>query len=522
MNATAGSDAPGNAVAPAEHGGPAASPRRLPVAYVYLAAFALFAAIALLNPTPWIDLGTRFPFWLSLLVSAAALSAGFVLGTPASVTGGYLVAILTPYHKTAVLVAFVTGLAMLARALRDRAWSMPALVRDGLHGRGFGWVIAVSVYIIALWAIRLGDSTDGWSLFALTASLLTVPFAVYSLSYLPWTDGEIRRTIRVGFAILAAQATVALLYPALAGQFGQYTHAGYWIEKALPAVGIRTGSQVWLDPDFNTGTLRSAHYLSMILVPAAAGSAAYAAFARRRRYGIAAAGFLLAISLAENSHMLAGLCTALALTPLLLFRIGRSIERSLTAVVLAAVVLVSAAIVAWYYGPHGYFAEQPKGLSYRLSARYVRSHPGRMLLGEGPAAFGSHAARKRLPAVYEEENEYPFVTRYVSPAYRGVMSIVHGAPVGSTMNRAMSGALGIAMEWGVAGTALLAAVVFVLLRRAVVVFRDASRSAEQRAAAFAAVFGFVVIAVSLVFRPYGEYPDVASVAAVGLMVAVKS
>jgi hypothetical protein len=189
----------------------------------------------------------------------------------------------------------------------------------------------------------------------------------------------------------------------------------------------------------------------------------------------------------------------------------------LAGLLLGATALFTVLLVFAVYEWTPYFSRMPKAAFYRASARYAMAHPGRLLLGEGPAAFGSHAARKRLPASLTDELDFPFLPRFVNPAYAAVLRAADGPDKYTTLNRPISGLVGLVMEWGLAGSALLAALFWRLLRNAL---HTAGRmmDAPSFAMAITAVAGFLLLFVSLVFRPYFEYPEImAAVSALFLL-----
>jgi hypothetical protein len=67
------------------------------------------------------------------------------------------------------------------------------------------------------------------------------------------------------------------------------------------------------------------------------------------------------------------------------------------------------------------------------------------------------------------------------------------------------------MEWGLAGCALLTALFWRLLRKSVTVLQQEADSVSF-AVALTSIAAFILLFVSLVFRPYFEYPDVMVVA----------
>jgi hypothetical protein len=139
-----------------------------------------------------------------------------------------------------------------------------------------------------------------------------------------------------------------------------------------------------------------------------------------------------------------------------------------------------------------------------------------MMLGEGPAAYSSYAAQKRLPAQLRDVHPFPLLPVFVSPAYRDALTRVNVPNTPTTAYRPMSGIAGILMEWGLAGTVLLCACA------AYFIGRLASASGGMTdplftATRLATMFLFVILIVSSLFRPYFEYQDVMSLFCFGAL-----
>lgn len=481
-------------------------------------AFLYFASISLLRPTPWLDLGTEYTFAMSLAWALTPLVIGFIINTPPAITGGFLLAMLGPYHRTAIIIAFITGTAMLIQAVRVRGWSLPSLVREGVRERGFLFLLVPAAYMLVLWLLRLGDSTDGWSFLALSASLFTVPFAVYSLSYLPWDREKTDRAVKTAGIILAAQLCIVLAYPAFTGQFAQYSQAFYGVQKALQSARMPINVLDWVNPDSNFGTLRSSHFMSVVMYFLACASFAYAVISGRRKYYFVTAFAGLACLMGENAHFLPGAVAGTAVLVVLL-RVKHSGARRV-AVSLMIFAAFSTVLVWWMvYGPAGRFPETAKAKVYIASFEHAAQHPLRAIFGEGPAAFSSHAARKRLGGGLSDENRFPFILQFTNPWYAAVLMSAEPAYAGTTLGRPISGILGILLEWGLLGTLILLAVSWKLLSVLVRTVLSPT-SVSSKAAAITALAGIIAVVPTLVFRPYLEYPDVVGVLGIAVMVGI--
>ncbi|MBL0175435.1 MAG: hypothetical protein IPP94_09265 [Ignavibacteria bacterium] len=451
---------------------------------------------------------------MGLVFAAVPLAAALLSGRPSFIVAAYLAACIGPHHRVAILASFATGLVMLGIVLWRNRGHLGAFISDAIRNRSFGLVLAISGYLTAVWLLRLGDSTDAWSLFALSASMLTVPFAVYSLSYLVWTDSEARSAVRCVASLGGAVVCTVLVYPMLVGQYGQYGVAFYTIQKAFGAYIPFPFALGWVNPDFNTATLRSAHYASIIATFFSFGCIVFAVLSRRRMLPLLAAVCgLFAAGLGENGHALPGMILAACAVPgaILLNSVWRpaATAAALLGMTVATSVLLVFAVYAWT----PYYSRMPKAAFYNASLDYAFRHPGRLLLGEGPAAFSSHAARKRLPQDLTDDLDFPFLPRHVNPPYAAVLGAANGPDKYTTLNRPISGLLGLVMEWGLAGTALVFVVLHRLLRGALNTWAQ-HRHPLRRSAALTAAAALVILFVSLVFRPYFEYPDVMAAAGV--------
>jgi sialic acid synthase SpsE len=173
----------------------------------------------------------------------------------------------------------------------------------------------------------------------------------------------------------------------------------------------------------------------------------------------------------------------------------------------ACVVATGAAAVAWNYFDGGYFTATPKAKLYQYSLHSFSEHPWRAILDEGPAAFSSNAARKRIPDSLGDEGGFPLLPYFTPPAYGAVLRVAHDEGSASTINRVQSGALGLLMEWGVAGTMIMLIILGILMHHVLLIWRGSAEHA-RRAVALAAFFMLPTLLTTLVFRPYFEYPDV--------------
>ena len=485
---------------------------------LFLASFVYLLSIALLHGG---KTDSGFTFAMSLAFAILPLLAGFAIASPSAICTGFFLACLGPFQKTTLLIAFATGLLMLGITLHGMRWRLWQLLRTALRERDFAFLAIPFLYIATVWALRLGDSTDAWSLLALSASLCTVPFAVYSLLYLSWTEGQQRSAILSIAVVLAALGATVLARAAIVGDFAQYGNGVYVYAKALAVLVPMHWMPAWVNPDANSASLRSAHYMAVMMLTLAAALFCYGAISRRLAPWAALALIALYISgMGENAHILGGVAAgalSVVLAVLLRSRIPNlAIAVLIMGVAISGIVAVGARL---YFGSDP-AAASPKAHLFSESISYVKVHPWRLLLGEGPAAYSSLAARKRLPAALTDEDPFPLLPVFAAPGYRGVLDRVHVPETPTTAYRAMSGVVGILMEWGLAGTLLLGGCMLLFVSRLV---RGIAGEADAVviAARLATMFLLVLLSVASLFRPYFEYQDVMSLLCLGVLLSAK-
>lgn len=475
--------------------------------------FIYFASITVLQRTPWFDLGIDYTIWMAFAWAGFALLCGFILNRPSTISIGFLLGCLTPFHRVAVVMALITAFALLVRTLIKNRGQFVSFFRNAIQQRGFGWILLISGYAITVWLIRIGDSTDVWSLVALASSLFMVPATAYALTYLPWSDTERNIAIRWSGLAVAALGAIVLLYPAVTGQWIQYRQALYVVHKALQSVNIEVFSIEWINPDYNIGSLRSAHFMSVVMLAPAFSLSAYAFVRRKLVLFLYSIPFWYLFLLGENAHAFSGIIMA-TIVVFLFLRRGVVRRPAFHAMGIVVMVLIAAVLsINWFYGAIGYFHTSPKAKTYAYSLKHVQQHPGRLILGEGPAAFSSYASRKRLPGYLTDDTPFPFIPGYANPHYAAVLELAHEENTSSTINRAFSGFLGLFMEWGLIGSALLITMFSILLRN-VIKASCASESLKVRGLAIGSVAMFIIVFSMLPFRPYLEYPDTMAVVSV--------
>ncbi|MDH7516258.1 MAG: hypothetical protein QHI48_10345 [Bacteroidota bacterium] len=489
--------------------------------FLLFACFVAFVlSITIIQHPPWQGIDTRFTFGMGIAWAVFALLAGALSKRPSLFVPCFLAACTGPHHRVAVLCAFACGLAMLGRVLWSNRKAYRPFFREAFRSRGFGLVLAIAVYGVAVWLARLGDSTDGWSFLALAASMFTIPLAVYSFEWLRWTDDERKKAARNTFLYLSAVALTVLLVPLLSGRVEQYTVPAYVLYKAASAVRALPFHMQWVDPDANSACFRSAHYAAVALFMLTAFAVAYGRYSGEKRTVLIAAGALFAALMGENAHAL----PAMAASALALFILARpSCQRRpvrCAAAITVGSVAVAVCVVAAFYSMNDYLSNLPKARLYRASFAYASGKPFRFIVGEGPASFGSHAARKRLPPGLSDERVYPFLPRTVSPAYRTVLEEVDARGATTTVHRPISGLVPFFLEWGLIGSILLLYTVFRMLHAMMPAVIGVT-SPWTAAAAATAIASFPLLFVLLGFRPYLEYPDVMAVASVLFLVGLQ-
>jgi len=451
------------------------------------------------------------------------MSIGLLRATPPAIVNGFVLASLVPYNHVSVTIAFGLGIALGVATLIRYRTRLRDLALTEFRKKGFYLLLALVAYAMVLWVSRLGDSTDSWSFLALASSLLTVPFGVYSLSYLEWTGDGIVRALRLLTYTGIALVVVALLFPALSGDFTQYPQAFFVVFKTIRSVMPLPFEMQWVDPDFNRVSLTSSHYFAAVMLIFSGAMSAMALNTKRYiRYCAGSFAGIFCFALGENAHILPG--AAVGIVAVVLVAQSRRVNApagAASGMVIACAVCCIALVVSTLYFHGGRYSLSQKGVLYAMVKERAESDPVRFLFGEGPAAFASRAANKRMPQQRMEiEYAFPFaIPEFASPMFMEMVDRSEHAERGSTMKRPLSGAAGILMEWGVFGSLLIIVILFRLIRSAVRTIRSTKRS-EIQAAAYTAVFGLVMITVSLSVRTYFEYPEITSVAASLLMLAV--
>lgn len=482
-----------------------------------------FLSITILRSSPWLDIGTEFSFGMALAWGVLPLLIGLIRGTPSAISAGFILACLGPYNLTSVILAFLLGTGMGIATLIQHRSEMRLLLTMELWRRGFGYILAVTAYAFLVWVIRLGDSTDGWSFLAMASSLLTIPFAVYSLSYLEWDSKEARRFAALMGWIVAALMITVLAYPLLAGEFEQYTQAFYILYKTGELVFDMPFEMAWIDPDYNWGSVSSSHYLAALMLFAAAAFCYLALRGKRRMLMFSTAAIALyCYALGENAHIIPGVLLGLALV--LLWQIAERFSLrpgALSATMITGVVVATFGLIAGLYSTGALYGDSQKAKLYSAASEYIQTQPGRALLGEGPASFASRAANKRVPtSIMQLEYDFiPPIPEYVSPKFERALQSSANAVGGSTMEMPVSGLAGIVIEWGFAGTLLLLGVLWLLLKQLFGAYRRVE-DRYVRALAVSGIFAFVVLTVSLSVRTYFEYTELTSVAAMLIMVPI--
>jgi hypothetical protein len=493
--------------------------------WIFAGMLLYFLTMTLMISSPWLPSAPGFTFSESIVWASIPLLIGLVRYTATSITTGFVLAAFGPYNQTTVILAFILGCILGIITLWNYRTRLKELVISVFVERGFYFLVALVAYIVIIWLLRLGDSTDKWSFLALASSLLTVPFVAYSLSYLPWNRVEIRNTARLLLLTGSALIVVALVYPLICGRYEQYSQAFFVLYKTVSVFAHLPVSMDWVDPDFNRVSFSSSHYfaVAMLLLSVAA---LYAGHIGKRLKGYYLLGFLAlyCFALGENAHIIPGALAGFAALGLLVFS-RKGVLGSGTSAVLVTLFTVAAtlALIGVLYFPDGRYSLSQKASIYRHTLERIQENPVRSFFGEGPSAYASRAANKRYSdAVLEIEYSFPFaITDFTSPSFAAVIQESVTYEGGSTMKRPLSGAAGFFVEWGIFGTLLGLFIVYRLLRRAIKTYTD-SEHIEARVISAIAVFGMVLLGVSLSVRTYFEYTELTSLVSVLLMLAVSA
>lgn len=428
--------------------------------------------------------------------------------------GGLLVASMVPFQKTVALVYVLAVLGMLPRL-------GSACVRARLRVSPIfrAWC-AFLVYLLLLWLLRLGDTTDIWSLPAYFASALAIP-TLYILLFqgLEWSREELLALRRMLLTLLSAQAAVVLLYPLLIGHASLYLAGFNGLFKGFNLFLGLGVSLPYADPDWNRGTLVDAHQLGFLLAILFAWVLLSALQRRSFPLLLLAVALLYLFGVTETTHAVPSLLVAasIAVALLLLSRFAvRMTTLTFTALLLGTLLPIVLAVMI--YAGDTWFAHTNKALLYRNTLTYLYDNPLDALFGTGAGSFGSRVANKRLTdGLYKLEYPFPSVIgARTAQEYETVLKQAQKGIAGATAQVQVSGLVAQAAEFGLLGNLLL---LFFLGT----VFRERLRATngdgvtEQTRNIALVMFTFVLISGSLCFRQYLEYPQIMAFACLLLL-----
>lgn len=484
--------------------------------------FLYLLAITVLRDSPYSMFGTIYGMRTALLMAALPLLAAAMAGTPRALALAVFVASLGPMHTISSAVVLLGMVWLLIRALlrRGEDWRMHwSRLRHGATGA----LLVFIAYLLLLWLLRLGDSTDMYSFPIFFTGWLAVPLWIALLGMMPFTPEDIAWLRTRVLLAAAALAAVILVFPLLAGAPQLYLSVLQPLLRVYPdLLGIDTPKFPLPDMqqpyDFNWGSLASAHYSSMLLAVLGVGLLIHAASMRSPRWLPLSIATLAASLMGENLHAVPGLLTGAVLASAALTLASR---QRMNPPVLAGVTLVvlgvgTAALIGTLYSGGGPYADTRKAVLIHNSLDAVVNKPFRALFGEGPGTHGSKAADMRLPLRYREmDSNLPERMNTVNPRYAAVLDKVSTVPQfippyrvqrSSTMGRTMSGSIAAVREFGIMGFGLAAIVLYLLLRN---LYREcATGSVVDRSWAAAALLLLATVCMTALFRHYVEYPDI--------------
>lgn len=437
---------------------------------------------------------------LPLVVGASSRSK-------AGIAGGMLVASMVPFQKTIALV-FVVGILVI----------IPMVLRSGniktvLKDTAVRFFLLFTGWLLLIWIVRLGDTTDGWSFPILFGSMLSIPLFYLLLFHgFEWSSAELTEMRRMFVTLLLSQSAVVIIYPLLIGHPVLYLAGANGLLKGFNVL-FNLGLQLpYADPDWNRGTLVDSHQLGFLLAILTALFFASAHYLRRKTLFIAGVVGIYLFGITETSHAVPAFITGLLLAVTAAFLMHRAVRlRVLAPFLFVCIALFPPLLTATIYGGDTLLSGTKKSLLYRGTIEQFQQNPIALMFGFGPATFGSRVANKRLPEGYDRlEHPFPIlVGERVAPAYAAALKYSERGSSGTTAQVQASGLVSILAESGIVGTMLFFLFVVTLGKRLLTTMSTDNEPAVKSLAA-TGLFSIVLIAGSLCFRQYLEYPQIMS------------
>lgn len=471
---------------------------------LWLVVFLYLLSIALRRGTYGAE--TSLSFAEIAVFTIIPLLAGLWSRNRVGMVGGLLVASMVPFQKTIASV-FVLGVLVL----------LPIVLRSEVRQRLFTSDVArrfalFLAYLVLLWLFRLGGNTDLWSLPLLMGSAFAIPlFYILLFEGLSWDQLQLTALRRMTLILLFAQSAVVVVYPLIIGHTQLYLAGANGLFKGFNLFFGLGATLPYADPDWNRGTLVDAHQLGFLLALLAAYAFASVRHPRRIVTLMAGAGLLSLFGITETAHAVPSLLTGLVLMAVARWytRRRRKVKLLRLALFSTAVALPIAFAVIIYSGDT-WFARSNKAILFEQTIKLMQEEPLNAVFGQGPAAFGSRVANKRLPRSFHAP-EYPvpfLIEEHVNEDYARVLQEAQKGIGGNTAEVQASGLVATAGEFGLVGNAFLLIFLFAVFSRRLPSL--AGDTPSDVAMHGTGVFAFIFLAGALCFRQYLEYPQIMS------------
>jgi len=458
---------------------------------------ALFAAAFLVvSPGLYVD---KFADDLSIGVCVALIVVFW--GTAFALSGGdHTIAFLWAILFGALLPNDIAGLVLLSAA--PLLLIVRLVITQGGLDRIERRVVALVAYAACVWAARLGNTTDLWSL-PLYLFLDVLPITLLLL-----IPRAARSPLHLNLLALGWCAAIgAQLFPLMVKPF---------------ALGALSPFTIWYD--LNHGTLPRAHYLGVLLILYGVFLGYYGSL--RRSWSVLLLLTLVAfgVFVTEAKHAWLAAAGGMAVLGMFLAR-GRVRWRSLVASTVTLVLVTGLVGQLFAFDDRISLGRSEKYLEWVGASRkivfiertsaYLRSHPLDFLVGLGVGSYGSRVASSRATDVlYKEGYRLPsLIPPFTSPPYRNNVSDLFAARhvaafTGSNViMNPFSGLVGVIAEFGLLGATLYVALYFNVITLAARVLKD-DPSTLWRALAAASVFAIPFLFFLNLFDTYFSQPSV--------------
>jgi len=450
--------------------------------------------------------GAENPLTIAEIVvfTAIPIVVGFWFRSRNTIVLGVMVAAMIPFQKSIALVFSIGALALLPHLFRRSSWQT---IRQTPTAMLFALFMG---YVVVSWLLHLGGTTDLWSFPVLFASMLSIPaFYLLLFTSLKWSEEERRRFGIDVILLLIAQSGVALVFPLLISKPELYLAGFNGLLKGANAFFGLGLALPYADPDWNRGSLVDAHQLGFLLALLAVFLIAYGMYNTRRWSVIVGALMIYAFGMTETSHAVPGFLLGACLAVLAVFLVKKMRPRSITGILLVLVVGAPLAGQYLFYERHPVFSASAKTALMHAAVTAWRSDPLALTFGDGPAAFGSRVANKRVPKrITNVEYGFPIlIPLRVSAKYETVLREAIKGRNGTTAFVESSGLVAMVGEFGIAGTIFFVGWIASIVRMNIQ-HMHAVQSSPLQALALTSLFAIGLIATSLVFRQYFEFPQI--------------